>query len=143
MHDCTFLIWVIPAASALIFAVITGWINIYAPNKGNDESAIHNWQRLIVKERLKMWKISTIFTVATIITAGLFLYWAFSTEKLSFSSPTSGANAVCTIALVIFSAAVIIAFLNFIYVIAGSIHESIIERRYSKIYRTRLITTRQ
>ncbi|MBQ1387959.1 hypothetical protein IIY68_04195 [Candidatus Saccharibacteria bacterium] len=143
MHDCTFLIWVIPAASALIFAVITGWINIYAPNKGNDESAIHNWQRLIVKERLKMWKISTIFTVATIITAGLFLYWTFSTEKLSFSSPTSGANAVCAIALVIFSAAVIIAFLNFIYVIAGSIHESIIERQYSKIYQTKLITTRQ
>ena len=143
MHDCTFLIWVIPAASALIFAVITGWINIYAPNKGNDESAIHNWQRLIVKERLKMWKISTIFTVATIITAGLFLYWTFSTEKLSFSSPTSGANAVCAIALVIFSAAVIIAFLNFIYVIAGSIHESIIERQYSKIYQPKLITTRQ
>ena len=135
MHDCTFLIWVIPAVSTLIFAVITGWINIYAPNEANDESIIRDQQKLIIKERLKMWKISTIFTVATIITAGLFLYWAFSTEKLSFSSPTS--------ALVIFSAAVIIAFLNFIYVIAGSIHESIIERRYSKIYRTRLITTRQ
>ena len=132
MHDCTFLIWVIPAVSTLIFAVITGWINIYAPNEANDESIIRDQQKLIIKERLKMWKISTIFTV-----------WAFSTEKLSFSSPTSGANAVCTIALVIFSAAVIIAFLNFIYVIAGSIHESIIERRYSKIYRTRLITTRQ
>ena len=142
MHDCTFLIWVIPAVSILIFAVITGWINIYAPNKGNDESAIHNQQRIIVKERFDMRKISTIFTVATIITAGLFLYWAFPTEKLSFSSPTSGANAVCTI-LVIFSAAAIIAFLNFIYVIAGSIHESIIERRYSKIYQTRLVTTRQ
>ena len=143
MHDCTFLIWVIPAASALIFAVITGWINIYAPNKGNDESAIHNRQRLIVKERLEMWKISTIFTTATIITAGLFLYWAFSTEKLSFSSPASGANAACTIVLVVFGVVIAVAFLNFAYVIAGSVRESIIARRYSKIYRTGLITTRQ
>ena len=142
MHSST-LIWVIPAAATAIFAIISGWISIYAPNKGNDESAIHNQQRIIVKERFDMRKISTIFTVATIITAGLFLYWAFSTEKLSFSSPTSGANAVCTIALVIFSAAAIIAFLNFIYVIASSIHESIIERRYSKIYQTRLVTTHQ
>ena len=142
MHSST-LIWVIPAAATVIFAIISGWISIYAPNKGNDESAIHNQQRIIVKERFDMRKISTIFTVATIITAGLFLYWAFSTEKLSFSSPTSGANAVCTIVLIIFSAAAIIAFLNFIYVIAGSIHESIIERRYSKIYQTRLVTTRQ
>lgn len=143
MHDCTFLIWVIPAASALIFAVITGWISIYAPNKGNDESVIHNQQMIIIKERFDMRKISTIFTVATIITAGLFLYWAFSTEKLSFSSPTSGANAACTIVLVTFGAVITIAFLNFIYVIAGSVRESIIARRYSKAYKTRPITVRQ
>lgn len=143
MHDCTFLIWVIPAVSILIFAVITGWINIYAPNEANDESIIRDQQKLIIKERLKMWKISTIFTVATIITAGLFLYWAFSTAKLSFGGPASGANAACTIVLVTFGAVITIAFLNFIYVIAGSVRESIIERRYSKIYRTRLITTRQ
>lgn len=143
MHDCTFLIWVIPAVSTLIFAVITGWINIYAPNEANDESIIRDQQKLIIKERLKMWKISTIFTVATIITAGLFLYWAFSTEKLSFSSPASGANAACTIVLVTFGAVIAIAFLNFTYVIAGSVRESIIARRYSKIHRTRLITMRQ
>lgn len=143
MHDCTFLIWVIPAVVTVIFTVITGWINIYAPNKGNDESAIHNRQKLIVKERLEMWKISTIFTTATIITAGLFLYWAFSTEKLSFSSPASGANAACTIVLVTFGAVITVAFLNFIYVIAGSVRESIIARRYSRAYKTRLITVRQ
>ena len=143
MHDCTFLIWVIPAVSTLIFAVITGWINIYAPNEANDESIIRDQQKLIIKERLKMWKISTIFTVATIITAGLFLYWAFSTERLSFSSPASGANAACTIVLVTFGAIITIAFLNFIYVIAGSVHESIIARRYLRAYKTRLITVRQ
>lgn len=143
MHDCTFLIWVIPTAATVIFAIISGWINIYAPNKGNDESAIHNRQRLIVKERLEMWKISTIFTAATIITAGLFLYWAFSTKKLSFSSPTSGANAACTIALVTFGAIITIAFLNFTYVIVGSVRESVVARQYSKIYQTKLITMRQ
>lgn len=143
MHDCTFLIWVIPAVSTLIFAVITGWINIYAPNEANDESIIRDQQKLIIKERLKMWKISTIFTVATIITAGLFLYWAFSTEKLSFSSPASGANAACTIVLVTFGTIIAVAFLNFTYVISSSVRESIIARRYSKIYQTRLITTRQ
>ena len=138
MHDCTFLIWVIPAVSTLIFAVITGWINIYAPNEANDESIVRDQQKLIIKERLKMWKISTIFTVATIITAGLFLYWAFSTEKLSFSSPASGANAACTIVLVTFGAVISVAFLNFIYVIAGSVRESVIARQYSKIYQTKL-----
>ena len=143
MHDCTFLIWVIPAAATVIFAIISGWINIYASNEANDESIIRNQQKLIMKEHLKMWKISTIFTAATIITAGLFLYWAFSTEKLSFSSPASGANAACTIVLVTFGAVITVAFLNFIYVIAGSVRESIIARRYSKIHRTRLITTRQ
>ena len=142
MHSST-LIWVIPAVSTLIFAVITGWTNIYAPNKGNDESVIHNRQRLIIKERLEMWKISTIFTTATIITAGLFLCWAFSTEKLSFSSPASGANAACTIVLVTFGVVITVAFLNFIYVIAGSVRETVIARQYSKIYRTRLITTHQ
>lgn len=142
MHSST-LIWVIPAAATVIFAIISGWINIYAPNEANDESIIRDQQKLIIKERLKMWKISTIFTVATIITAGLFLYWAFSTEKLSFSSPTSGANAACTIVLVTFGAVITIAFLNFIYVIAGSVHESIIARRYLRAYKTRLITVRQ
>lgn len=143
MHSST-LIWVIPAAATVIFAIISGWINVYVPNKGNDESAVRNRQRLIVKERLEMWKISTIFTVATIITAGLFLYWAFSTAKLNFGSPASGANAACTIVLVTFGAVIIIAFLNFIYVIAGSVRESIVARRYSKIYRTtRLITVHQ
>lgn len=137
MHDCTFLIWVIPAVVTVIFAIISGWINIYAPNKGNDESIIRNQQKLIIKERLEMWKISTIFTT------GLFLYWAFSTEKLNFSSPASGANAACTMVLVVFGVAITVAFLNFTYVIAGSVRESIIARRYSKIYRTRLITTRQ
>ena len=124
--------------SILIFAVITGWINIYAPNEANDESIIRDQQKLIIKERLKMWKISTIFTVATIITAGLFLYWAFSTEKLSFSSPASGANAACAIVLVTFGAVISVAFLNFIYVIAGSVRESVIARQYSKIYQTKL-----
>ena len=143
MHDCTFLIWVIPAVSTLIFAVITGWINIYAPNEANDESIIRDQQKLIIKERLEMWKSSTIFTTATIITAGLFLYWAFSTEKLSFNNPASGANAACTIVLVTFGAIITIAFLNFIYVIAGSVHESIIARRYLRAYKTRLITVRQ
>lgn len=142
MHNST-LIWVIPAVITVIFAIISGWINIYAPNKGNDESAIHNRQRLIVKERLEMWKISTIFTTATIITAGLFLYWAFSTEKLSFSSPASGANAACTIVLVVFGAVITVAFLNLTYVIAGSVRESVIARQYSKIYQTKLITMRQ
>ena len=142
MHSST-LIWVIPAAATVIFAIISGWISIYAPNKGNDESAIHNQQRIIVKKRFDMRKISTIFTVATIITAGLFLYWAFSTEKLSFSSPTSGANAACTIVLVTFGAVITIAFLNLIYVIAGSVHESIIARRYLRACKTRLITVRQ
>ena len=143
MHDCTFLIWVIPAVSILIFAVITGWINIYAPNEANDESIIRDQQKLIIKERLKMWKISTIFTVATIITAGLFLYWAFSTEKLSFNSPASGANAACTIILVMFGTVIAVAFLNFAYVIAGSVRESIIARRYSKTYKKRPIIMRQ
>ncbi len=142
MHSST-LIWVIPAAATVIFAIISGWINIYVPSEANDESIIRDQQKLIIKEHLEMWKISTIFTAATIITAGLFLYWAFSTEKLSFSSPTSGANAACTIILVTFGAAITVAFLNFTYVIAGSVRESIIARRYSKIYRTRLITTRQ
>ena len=142
MHSST-LIWVIPAAATVIFAIISGWINIYASNETNDESIIRDQQKLIIKERLKMWKISTIFTVATIITAGLFLYWAFSTEKLSFSSPTSGANAACTIVLVTFGAVITIAFLNLIYVIAGSVRESIIARRYAKAYKTRLITVRQ
>lgn len=143
MHDCTFLIWVIPAVSTLIFAVITGWINIYAPNEANDESIIRDQQKLIIKERLEMWKISTIFTVATIITAGLLLYWAFSTEKLSFSSPASGANAACTIVLVTFGAVITVAFLNFTYVIAGSVRESVIERRHSKIHQEKRITMRQ
>lgn len=142
MHSST-LIWVIPAVVTVIFAIISGWINIYAPNKGNDESIIRDQQKLIIKERLKMWKISTIFTVATIITAGLFLYWAFSTEKLSFSSPASGANAACTIVLVTFGTVITVAFLNFTYVIAGSVRESIIARRYSKAYKTRLITVHQ
>lgn len=142
MHSST-LIWVIPAAATVIFAIISGWINIYASNEANDESIIRNQQKLIIKEHLEMWKISTIFTAATIITAGLFLYWAFSTEKLSFSSPTSGANAACTIVLVTFGTIITVAFLNFTYVIAGSVRESIIARRYSKIYRTGLITTRQ
>ncbi len=130
MHSST-LIWVIPAAATVIFAIISGWINVYVPNKGNDESAVRNRQRLIVKERLEMWKISTIFTAATIITAGLFLYWAFSTEKLSFNSPASGANAACTTVLVTFGAVISVAFLNFIYVIAGSVRESVIARQYS------------
>ncbi len=142
MHSST-LIWVIPAAATVIFAIISGWINIYAPNKGNDESIIRDQQKLIIKERLEMWKISTIFTAATIITAGLFLYWAFFTEKLSFSSPASGANAACTIVLVTFGTIITVAFLNFIYVIAGSVRESIIAKRCSKIHQTRLITTRQ
>lgn len=142
MHSST-LIWVIPAAATAIFAIISGWISIYAPNKGNDESAIHNQQRIIVKERFDMRKISTIFTVATIITAGLFLYWAFSTEKLSFSSPTSGASAACTIILVMFGTVIAVAFLNFAYVIAGSVRESIIARRYSKTYKKRPIIMRQ
>lgn len=132
MHDCTFLIWVIPAVVTVIFAIISGWISIYAPNKGNDESAIHNQQRIIVKERFDMRKISTIFTAATIITAGLFLYWAFSTEKLSFSSPASGANAACTTILVVFGIVIAVAFLNFTYVISGSVRESIIARRHKK-----------
>lgn len=143
MHDCTFLIWVIPAVATVIFAIISGWINIYVPNEANDESIIRDQQKLIMKERLEMWKISTIFTAATIITAGLFLYWAFSTEKLSFSSPTSGANAACTIILVTFGAAITVAFLNFAYVIAGSVRESIIARRYSKTYKKRPIIMRQ
>ena len=142
MHSST-LIWVIPAAATVIFAIISGWISIYAPNKGNDESAIHNQQRIIVKERFDMRKISTIFTVATIITAGLFLYWAFSTEKLNFGSPASGANAACTIVLTVLGVVITVAFLNFIYVIAGSVRESAVARRYSKIYRTRLITVHQ
>ena len=131
MHSST-LIWVIPAAATVIFAIISGWINIYAPNEANDESIIRDQQKLIIKERLKMWKISTIFTVATIITAGLFLYWAFSTEKLSFSSPASGANAACTIVLVVFGIVIAVAFLNFTYVISGSVRESIIARRHKK-----------
>lgn len=142
MHSST-LIWVIPAVTTVIFAIISGWINIYTPNEANDESIIRDQQKLIIKERLEMWKISTIFTVATIITAGLFLYWAFSTEKLSFSSPVSGANAACTIVLVTFGTIIAVAFLNFAYVITGSVRESVIARRYSKIYRTRLINTRQ
>lgn len=142
MHSST-LIWVIPAAATVIFAIISGWISIYAPNKGNDESAIHNQQRIIVKERFDMRKISTIFTAATIITAGLFLYWAFSTEKLSFNSPASGANAACTIILVMFGTVIAVAFLNFAYVIAGSVRESIIARRYSKTYKKRPIIMRQ
>lgn len=137
MHSST-LIWVIPAAATVIFAIVSGWINIYVPNEANDESIIRDQRRLIIKERLEMWKISTIFTAATIITAGLFLYWAFSTEKLSFSSPASGANAACTIVLVTFGAVISVAFLNFIYVIAGSVRESVIARQYSKIYQTKL-----
>ena len=137
MHSST-LIWVIPAAATVIFAIVSGWINIYVPNEANDESIIRDQRRLIIKERLEMWKISTIFTAATIITAGLFLYWAFSTEKLSFSSPASGANAACTIVLVAFGAVISVAFLNFIYVIAGSVRESVIARQYSKIYQTKL-----
>ena len=58
MHSST-LIWVIPAAATVIFAIISGWINIYAPNKGNDESIIRDQQKLIIKERLEMWKISS------------------------------------------------------------------------------------
>lgn len=143
MHDCTFLIWVIPAVVTVIFAIISGWINIYVSNEANDKSIIRDQRKLIIKERLEMWKISTIFTAATIITAGLFLYWAFSTEKLSFSSPASGANAACTIVLIVFGVVITVAFLNFIYVIAGSARESIVARRYSKIYRTRLITVHQ
>lgn len=141
MHSST-LIWVIPAVTTVIFAIISGWINIYTPNEANDESIIRDQQKLIIKEHLEMWKISTIFTTATIITAGLFLYWAFSTEKLSFSSPASGANAACTIVLVTFGTIITVAFLNFIYVIAGSVRESVIARQYSKIYQTKLITTR-
>lgn len=143
MHDCTFLIWVTPAVVTVIFAIISGWINIYAPNEANDESIIRDQQKLIVKERLEMWKISTIFTTATIITAGLFLYWAFSTEKLSFSSPASGANAACTIVLVVFGIVIAVAFLNFTYVISSSVRESIIARRYSKTYKKRPIIMRQ
>ena len=143
MHDCTFLIWVIPAVVTVIFAIISGWINIYVSNEANDKSIIRDQRKLIIKERLEMWKISTIFTAATIITAGLFLYWAFSTEKLSFSSPASGANAACTIVLIVFGVVITVAFLNFVYVIAGSVRESIVARRYSKIYRTRLITAHQ
>lgn len=141
MIDRTLLIWAIPAACTLIFTIIAGWANIHVPYKVNDEATIHKSQKFIVKERFEMWKISTIFTVATVITTGLFLYWCFFTTRLSFNSFSSGASAVVVIVLVILSIAIIIAFLNFVYVLSGSAHESVIKRRYSKFYEEDLIIT--
>lgn len=132
--DRTLLIGAAIAVCTLILAIITGWVNIYVPDKANDEATIHKSRKLVVKERLEMYKIFIIFVITAVITASLILYCGFAAAKLSFSNLPARTHAIGTIVLIALCAISAVAFLNFIYMVSGAVHESAIRRRYAKIY---------
>lgn len=141
MHECPFYLWVIFISIAVVFAIITGWFNLYVPKKNNDELAIRNRRKVIVKNRIGIFKVYVILIILVALSTISFLWWCFSIAKIKFDSFLSGLSGVGMTILVIVLAFTILAATVLFYAVLMATHMHRIELRYSKRYQEEIKTT--
>lgn len=141
MHECPFYFWVIFIGVAAAFAIITGWFDLYIPKENNDESAIRDRKKVIVKNRVGIYRAYIILIVLIAISAILFLWWSFSTTKLNFNDFLSGLNSIIVTILTIALAFMALALAILFNAGLMATHMRLIESKYSKLYQENIEAT--
>ncbi len=132
MHECTFPIWVISIAVAVVFSIVVGLLDLRLPKTASGKVIIGGNNEIRAIDRVGPPKVLLVNFILSVLTEILFLWQYFATAEASFSGfwPTIGSIGVILGTIIVMPVVWIVLFL--LYALFSYIRESSVEKKYSR-----------